>query len=242
MKFLALGLIIPLAACSVSASGDEGPGAPAQVSGTTRTFQVADFSGIDLRGADDIDVRVGTGFSIRAEGPSDDLDKLRIDKEGATLNVGRKSRMGMNWGKGNKVKVFVTLPRLAEANIAGSGTMTVDRVEGSAFKAGIAGSGALRVAALQVEDVRFSIAGSGDASAAGTAKSLKVEMAGSGSVDGSRLQAQSASVEMAGSGNVRAVVNGPAKVDMLGSGDVDLGPDARCTVSKMGSGKVRCAS
>ena len=241
MKRLALGLITPLAACSMSASGNESPGAPAQGSGTTRTYSLVDFSGIDLRGSDDIDVRVGTGFSVRAEGPSDDLDTLRIDKEGSTLNVGRKTRMGMSWGKGNKVKVFVTLPRLAEANVAGSGTMTVDRVEGSAFKAGIAGSGALRIAALQVEDVRFSIAGSGDASAAGTATSLKVEMAGSGSVDGSRLQAQSASIEMAGSGNVRAVVNGPAKVDMLGSGDVDLGPNARCTVSKMGSGKVRCA-
>ena len=242
MKLLALAFVIPLAACSFSGSSEaEGPGVRPQGSGSTRTFAVADFTGIDLRGADDIDVRVGTGFSVRAEGPTEDLDKLRVDLDGSTLNVGRKNLAGMNWSKGSKVKVFVTLPRLIEANVAGSGTLTVDRVEGSAFKAGIAGSGALHVAALQVEDVQFSIAGSGDASAAGTAKSLKVEMAGSGSVDGSRLQAQSASVEMAGSGDVRAVVSGPAKVDMLGSGDVDLGPNARCTVSKMGSGKVRCA-
>jgi hypothetical protein len=242
MKLLALGLVIPLAACSFSAGGDEGPGAPAQGSGTSRSFQVTDFSGIDLRGSDDIDVRVGTGFSIRAEGPSDDLDKLRIDKEGSTLNVGRKTRMGMNWGRGNTVKVFVTLPRLAEANIAGSGTMTVDRVEGSEFKGGIAGSGALRLAAVQVEEARFSIAGSGDVSAAGTAKSLNVEIAGHGSVNGGSLRAQTARVEIAGSGNVRAVVNGHAKVNIMGSGDVDLGPNARCSVSKMGSGKVRCAS
>ncbi|MEG3163629.1 head GIN domain-containing protein [Sphingomonas sp. PB2P19] len=243
MKLLTLGLIIPLAACSFSSSGEaEGPGVAAQGSGSMRTFQVADFTGIDLRGSDDIDVRVGPGFSVRAEGPSEDLDKLRIDLDGSTLNVGRKNRTGMNWGKGSKVKVFVTLPRLTEANVAGSGTLAVDRVEGSKFDGGIAGSGNLRLAALQVDEAKFSIAGSGNATAAGAAKALTVEIAGSGDIDGRALQAQSARIEIAGSGGVRAVVNGAATVDMMGSGDVDLGPNARCTVSKMGSGTVRCAS
>jgi hypothetical protein len=74
MNFLALGLIIPLAACSFSWNGDnEGSGAAAAGSGTTRTFQVAGFNGIDLRGSDDVDVRVGNGFSVRAEGPSEQL-------------------------------------------------------------------------------------------------------------------------------------------------------------------------
>jgi hypothetical protein len=243
MKLLTLGLVIPIAACSFGSSSEaEGPGVAAQGSGSTRTFQVAGFTGIDLRGSDDIDVRVGPGFSVRAEGPSEDLDKLRIDLDGSTLNVGRKDRTGMTWSKGGKVKVFVTMPRLAEAHVAGSGTLAVDRVEGSTFGGGIAGSGNLRVAALHVDEVKFSIAGSGNATAAGTAKALKVEMAGSGDVDGRGLKAQSARIEIAGSGGVRAVVDGTATVDMMGSGDVDLGPNARCKVSKMGSGTVRCAS
>jgi hypothetical protein len=242
MKLLAFGLIIPLAACSFSSSSDaERPGAPVQGSGSSRTFQVADFSTIDLRGSDDIDVRVGTGFSVRAEGASEDLDRLRIDRDGTTLNVGRKSRTGFNWTKGANVKVFVTLPRLAAAHVAGSGDMTVDRVEGSKFEGGIAGSGNLRVAALQVEDAALSIAGSGDLTAAGSTGSLEINLAGSGDVDGSKLQARSANVSIAGSGSARAVVNGAAKVNLLGSGNVDLGPNARCTVSKMGSGTVRCA-
>lgn len=242
MKSVVLGLLVPLAACSFGSDSEaRGTAIAAKGDGAVRTFQVADFTGVVLQGADDIDVRVGTGFSVRAEGASDDLDRLRIGKDGSTLSVGRKSRTGLNWSKGNKVKVFVTLPRLTEANIAGSGNMTVDRVEGSKFEGGIAGSGNLRIAALQVEDAEFSIAGSGDATAAGTAKALKIAIAGSGNVEGSKLQAQSASVEIAGSGNANAVVNGTATVDMIGSGDVDLGPNAGCTVSKLGSGTVRCA-
>ncbi|MGA1798346.1 head GIN domain-containing protein [Sphingomonas sp. 4RDLI-65] len=241
MNFLALGLIIPLAACSFSWNGDdEGSGAAASGSGTTRTYQVAGFNGIDLRGSDDVDVRVGTGFSIRAEGPSEQLDRLRIDRDGDTLDIGRKNGTNFGWSKGAKVKVYVTLPRLTEANVSGSGNMAVDRVEGGGFKGGIAGSGNLDIAAIQVDDAQFSIAGSGTARASGTARDLKVEIAGSGDVDGSKLQAQSAKIEIAGSGSVRAIVNGPASVDMMGSGDVDLGPNSRCKTSKMGSGKVRC--
>ncbi len=244
MNFLALGLIIPLAACSFSWNGDDADGnggAAAQGTGSARTFQLADFSEIDLRGSDDVDVRVGTGFSVRAEGPSDQLDRLQIARDGDTLKIGRKSG-NFGWSKSGKVKVYVTLPRLAEADVSGSGNMAIDRVEGAKFEAGIAGSGNLSVAALQVDEASFSIAGSGNASAAGRAKSLEIAIAGSGDMDGARLQAQTAKVEIAGSGSARALVDGPAKVDVMGSGDVDLGPKARCTTSKMGSGSVRCGS
>ena len=241
MNFLALGLIIPLAACSFSWNGDdEGSGAAASGAGTARTFQVTDFDQIDLRGSDDVDVRVGTGFSVRAEGPSEQLDRLKIDRDGETLKIGRKNGTNFGWSKGAKVKVYVTLPRLTDATVTGSGNMAVDRVEGSGFAGGIAGSGNLDIAALRVDAAKFSIAGSGTARARGSARDLKVEIAGSGDLDGTALQAQSAEVEIAGSGSVRAVVDGSAKVEMMGSGDVDLGPKSRCTISKMGSGSVRC--
>lgn len=240
MNVFALGMILPLAACSFGGDdGDRGGGAPAQGSGSARTFQVADFTEIDLRGSDDVDVRVGGGFSVRAEGPSDQLDTLKIERDGDALKIGRKSG-NWGWSKSGKVRIHVTLPRLTEADVAGSGNMTIDRVEGGKFEGGIAGSGDLSIGALRVDEARFSIAGSGNAHAAGSAKSLRVEIAGSGDVDASGLQAQGAKVEIAGSGNAHAAVDGPATIDLMGSGDVDLGPKARCTTSKMGSGSVRC--
>lgn len=236
MKLVAM-LMLPLAACSLGGNSDEG--VPPSGTGTTRTYPVTGFTGVELAGADDVDVRVGTGFSVRAEGPTDELDRLRIEKKGDTLEIGRKNHTGISWGHG-KVKVYVTLPRLTGASVAGSGTMAVDRVEGGKFAGSIAGSGTLNLAALAVDEATFDIAGSGDARAAGTAQALAVSIAGSGSLAGTGLRASRADVSIAGSGDVTAAVNGPAKIDLMGSGDVDLGPSARCQVSKMGSGKVRC--
>lgn len=237
----ALVAALPLAACSYS-DDDSKPGVAGSGTGTSRSFAVADFTGVDLRGSDNVDVRVGTGFSVRAEGPSAELDKIKIEKVGDTLRIGRVDGSGFHWGGGShkSVTIYVTMPRIAEAAIAGSGDMNVDRVDGQSFKGDSAGSGDLEVAALNVQAGDFSIAGSGGMKLKGVSKHLKIAIAGSGDVDAAGVKAEGADVSVAGSGGVRADVTGPAQVSIVGSGDVDLGAGAKCTTSKMGSGDVHC--
>ncbi len=233
-----LALAIPAAACSYSWSDDEGQDVPAQGSGTARSYAVRDFTGIDLRGSDPVEVRVGDGFSVRAEGPSDVLDQLRIERDGDTLRVGRNK--GVHWGAGKGARILVTLPRLTDVGVAGSGRMTIDRVEGPSFHAGIAGSGDLVIGAMRVGTADLGVAGSGTITPSGVADMLKVSVAGSGDVRGAGLQVKQANVSIAGSGDVVARVNGAAKVNLMGSGSADLGPQSTCTVRKMGSGSARC--
>lgn len=239
--FVLLAAALPIAACSMSSGDDDGqPGIAGQGSGNTRTYQVAGFTGIDLRGSDDVDVRVGPGFSVRADGDAKLLDRVKIEQVGTTLRIGRTATSGFSWG-GKGARIFVTLPSLAEASIAGSGDMTVDRVTGPNFKGAGAGSGTLAVGAVAVDALHLSLAGSGDIKLAGTTKSLEASIAGSGDLEAGGLTAMNADVSVAGSGSVRAAVDGPAKVSVMGSGDVDLGGKAHCETSKMGSGSVRCA-
>jgi len=239
MRALVLFAILPLMGCSLDSDASE-PGAGGSGSGTSRTFAVADFTALSLRSSDDVDVRVGTGFSVRAEGPRAELDKLKIERVGATLRIGRKDGNGFSWGSTDAVKVFVTMPRVAAAAIAGSGDMTIDRVEGQRFDGDTAGSGNLDVALLGVREAKLSIAGSGDMTLKGTADRLTVSIAGSGDIDASGVKANGASVSVMGSGGVRANVTGAATVSVVGSGDVDLGTGAKCAISKIGSGEVKC--
>ena len=240
MRPYLMALLIPLAACgNFGGDRDDGrPGVAGTGSGNTRSYPVADFTTVSLRGPDDVDVRVGSAFSVRAEGDENDLAKLRIERVGDELRVGRVR--GISWGGGKGVKVYVTMPRITAAELAGAGDFTIDRVEGPQFRGEIAGSGDLAVAALQTASAKFSIAGSGSIKAAGRADALDIDIAGAGSIEAGELTASKASVSIAGSGDVAAKVNGPAKIDIVGSGDVDLGSGARCTTTKMGSGNVRC--
>ncbi len=249
MRILAILAALPLVACGAGATGNaaggdaggKGDAAAASGTGGARSFAVADFTGVELAGADDVDVRVGGTFSVRAEGPADELDKLEISKDGSMLKVGRKRNSGgwsMSSGKG--VKVYVTMPAIQAASLAGSGNLTVDKVQATDFSGDLAGSGDLQLGRLSATSATLSIAGSGGIGASGEVQRLKVDIAGSGDIDAAGLKAREASVSIAGSGNVAAEVNGRAKISIMGSGDVTLGGKAQCETSKMGSGEVRC--
>lgn len=233
-----LATALPLAGCNLGVNLPGDIVAPSGT-GTTRSFEVAGFTGVSLRGADDVEVRTGA-FSVTAEGDSALLDRLEIRKDGDTLHIGRKGG-DWKWGGDKGAKIIVTLPALSSADIAGSGDMTIDQAKGD-FDGAIAGSGNLRIATLAGGSTDLAIAGSGDVTiAAGTTSALDISIAGSGNVTATGVNAAKAEISIAGSGNVRAQVNGPADISLIGSGDVELTGGAKCSVSKMGSGDARCS-
>lgn len=241
MRHAFLIALLPLAACSQPSAGSDratataGPGG-----GASRLYDVAGFTGIALRGPDDVDVRVGSGFSVRAEGPAKQLDRLRIARDGDVLRIDRASMDGLDWGASAPVKVFVTMPRIATADLVGSGDLAIDRVEGQSFRLDASGSGDVAIAALGVDSADLTLAGSGALHAKGDVRRLSIAAAGSGDVDAGGLKAGSAIVSAAGTGSVRVVVTGSAKVSATGTGDIDLGAQARCTTRASGTGVVRC--
>lgn len=230
-------ILIPalmLGACSMG-EASESSGQPG-----TRNFQVGAFDRISLTGSSNVVVTVGGAPSVRAEGDSKHLEKLEIRVENGVLQIGYKKgswSFGRNQGP---VTVHVSAPSLRGAEIAGSGDMRIDKVQGESFAADIAGSGEMQVAALAAKAASISIAGNGDVTIAGTADAAEFEIAGNGDVRAGGLQVRRASVSIAGSGNVETRATESANVDIMGSGDVVVTGGAKCSVSKMGSGDVRC--
>jgi Putative auto-transporter adhesin, head GIN domain len=229
-------LIVPallLSACSVAESTPSGPNG-------TRSFDVSGFDEVELAGSDNVRVVAGPAFSVQASGPEKILDRLKIEVKGSTLSIGRKKSFSMGWSNDGSALITVTMPLIKEASVAGSGDMSIDRVETPDFVADLAGSGKLNVKSAQVEKLSVSIAGSGDVTLTGSTKNIDISIAGSGSVMAKDVNATDASVSIAGSGNVDARASGVVSVSVAGSGDVNITGTTNCKTSKMGSGEVRC--
>jgi len=229
-----LGLVLAAGCGSVVASESAAAGGE-----TSRSFPLSGFDRIALRGADDVEVRVGPAESVSVTGPAALLDRLEVEVRDGELRLGRKRGDGP-WRDGT-ARFTVTLPRLTAAAVAGSGDMRIDRAEARSFAASVAGSGDLSIGALAADALDLSVAGSGDLAVGGRTRALNVSIAGSGDIDAARLRAERADISLAGSGNVRAGVDSEAAVSILGSGDVEILGNAKCRVSKMGSGSVTCA-
>lgn len=213
-----------------------------QAHAAERNFTVTGFDQIEVAGPFDVVVNVGKGPSVRAVGEAKDLDRLKVEVEGRELGIGTKERRWNDWSGTQPIKIFVTVPSLKSASLAGSGDVQIDRVRGEDFAGSIAGSGNLTIAALNATTAKFSIAGSGDLVASGSCRSASVSIAGSGDVNIGGMRCQSLTAKVAGSGSINANATQTAKVSIMGSGDVTVSGGAKCDVSKMGSGSVRCGA
>jgi hypothetical protein len=242
-RALAIAVFAAAAASSgcAQASG-ESPGPPVQ-----RSFAVGAFERIEVAGPYDVEVRTGAAPSVRADGPENAVERMVVEVRGNELRIHprKEKRWGLNfgsgWNKHGKVRLVVTVPRLSGAQIAGSGDMRIDRVQGERFEGGIAGSGNLDLGTVEVVNLKLEIAGSGEVRAGrGRARNAEYEIAGSGDVDARGVATETTAVSIAGSGNVRGHATRTAEVEIAGSGDVELSGGARCSVSKAGSGNVRC--
>ena len=230
--------VLLLGACSIGEAGESS--ATGSQKGS-RNFQVGAFDKISLAGASNVVVTVGGAPSVRAEGNSELLEKLEVTVENGVLRIGhRKGSWSFGRSKDRAVTVHVSVPSLTGAEVAGSGDMKIDKVEGGDFAGEIAGSGEIELASLRARNASFAIAGSGGVTASGSAEAADFEIAGSGDIRAGALEVKRAKVSIAGSGNVETKAMESAAIDMMGSGDVTVTGTAKCSVNKMGSGNVRC--
>ena len=239
-KAIAAGIVA--AAVTVSGCARDRVEEPGPV--TERNYPVGAFDKIELAGAYEATVRTGSGPTVHAKGGEKILEQLIVEVEGNTLKIHPRKRNGFNWGWGNsksKIELTITVPSLRSAELAGSGGIRIDKVSGDSFEGGVAGSGAISLDQVDVGSLKLGIAGSGDARAAGKARTVAYEIAGSGEIDGKGVVAEDADVSIAGSGGVSVHATKTANVDIAGSGDVNVTGGAKCTTSKAGSGDVHCS-
>lgn len=227
--------VLMLGACSM------GEASESQSQPGTRNFQVGAFDRITLLGSPNVVVTVGGAPSVRAEGDGKLIEKLEVTVENGVLKIGHKrSDWSFGWRKDHgPVTVHVSTPSLIGAEVAGSGDIRIDKVEGD-FAADIAGSGEIELASLRARKASFAIAGSGGVTANGTAETADFSIAGSGDIRAAGLQVKQASVSIAGSGNVQTRAMERADIEIMGSGDVVVTGGGKCSVNKVGSGDVRC--
>jgi hypothetical protein len=210
----------------------------------SRNYQVGNFQEIEVAGPYDVQVRTGAKPSVSASGSEKLLERTVVEVRGDKLVIHPENHHGwfnFGWSSRGSAKFTVTVPQLSGATIAGSGDITVDKVEGDRFNGTVAGSGGITVGALKVQSLKLSIAGSGDLKAVGQAQNADYDIAGSGGIDATNVVTQQVKVSIAGSGSVKAHSSGMADVSIMGSGDVAVTGGAKCTVHKAGSGDVSCS-
>ncbi len=205
-----------------------------------RGYSVADFQSVRVLGAPEVRIVQARATTVRASGSTESLDRLKIEVRGGVLVIEPRAPASYDRGKTGPVLVRVTLPRLQSVRLAGSGTVSADRIAGTRVDASLAGSGSLSIAQAQADTLVVQQVGSGTFSIAGKAANARFSAQGSGQIDAATLTVADLVVDAASSGAHRFTARRSAKVTARGSGDVRVDGRPSCTVQSSGSGRVSC--
>lgn len=188
-----------------------------KIAGATATSRVLNWDGSNhveltlpgharyVRGSDD---------KLRATGDPQVLAHLKVDSGDIELDC-------RGWRSRTK-DLEITLPgrEFRKFGVAGTGGMTLDRLDQSR---------------LEIE-----IAGTGSITATGKVDTVKIEIAGTGSADFGKVASREVEVEMAGVGRSDIAPTERAKIEIAGPGEVVLHSNPRLLETEIaGPGRLR---
>ena len=191
----------------------------------------------------DVYVHTGKAPSVHAVGTDEALNRLQIENRGGELHIGTKSGSwfsGWHWGRGERLRIDVTVPMVSEISVSGPGNLTVDAVRTRDFGAHLSGPGNINVGTIEASGVTLRVSGPGSVRVAGHAGRADMNVSGPGNIRAGDLSLGEADVNVSGPGDIEATVTRVADVSMSGPGDVRIRGGARCSVHKSGPGSVNC--
>ena len=197
---------------------------------------VSTVSEVALLGTGTLTITQTGSEALTIEAEDNIMPKIKTSVENNRLTIGFEDATNISPTK--PIKYDLSVKDLAAVELAGSGDINLSTLKTDALKASISGSGSLVVGSLSVNSLVVSIPGSGHMAIGGTTPIETIDIPGSGSYNGNRLDCKEAKVTIGGSGTVSLRVSDNLDVTISGSGSVNYLGNPTITKNITGSGHI----
>lgn len=202
----------------------------------TANHNVSGIIEVVLAGQGSLIITQTDSESLMIEAEDNIMDKIKVETANTKLTIGFKDATNISPTK--PIKYNLSVKNLNSVELSGSGDITMSSLKTGALKASISGSGSVVIDSISADSLDASVSGSGNMAISGTVPAETVDISGSGSFNGNRLECKEAKVTMDGSGTISLRVNNKLDVDIPGSGTVNYLGDPKVTQNISGSGRV----
>ncbi len=235
VALLALSLIFT----QVKAQSWWGNGVRGEGPVVSKTVKIDPFDGIKVTSGADVYIKKGDTQSVTIEAQENIIELLEKEVRDGLWKISFSKNLRNHSG----IKIYITVPRLTEASVSGSGSINGEssfQLNGD-FHVSVSGSGDI-VMDISAEDIDGRISGSGSIRLKGNAASLDLEISGSGNVKAYDMNVSDCKVRISGSGNCQVDVKDNLDVRISGSGDVYYKGQPRISSKISGSGGLQSRS
>lgn len=208
-----------------------------------RSFNESGFTQVNVAGGYRVVVRHADAFKIEAGGDEDELNDLRVERDGNTLEIKPRNTafFGRHWGR-NEEKVLVRIDMPAVDGLELAGNVQADL-------GGFDRQDRLRVQQAGVSHLRLngnygtlklSLAGPCRTTATGHADELSLDAAGAAELAGANLQTRTAHVSLVGACKARLNVSEALTGEAVGASEVAYsGQPKSVSVKSIGASSLR---
>ncbi len=213
----------------------------------TRELSLSSYDEVVNQTSQDIEITIAEGTpSARLVAPDNVIDNIVVEVAGDKLIFRTKVNTSITFAQGTSMTLYLTLPFLEKASIAGSGNIVLksDIINQKDFDGTVYGSGELKLQKVQCQEAELNIYGSGNITCTQvTAEELESHINGSGNISVQRIDATKVKARIAGSGNITLKgTTDKATLTTAGSGNIEaLNLEAQQVSAKVaGSGNILC--
>lgn len=204
------------------------------------TREVSSFTGVSLSGSMNVELAYGNANTITLEGDENILPYIETKVEGGVLRIRSKNKTGFKTK--SKLMVYVSLTKLTELRVSGSGNIigSGDFSNDGKTDIAVSGSGNINVGMNSFSETKISISGSGNVSLKGkSTNNIDATVSGSGNIDCSDIECNDVFAHVSGSGNIKVFVNKSIDAKVSGSGNIYYrGSATNINLKASGSGKI----
>lgn len=170
----------------------------------TQTYEFRDFDKIEVAGVYELNVSVGSDFSVTLSGPENEMSRVETSVEDGSLVLDRRKR---DKGSGNHfnrhgVTATVSMPALLALDISGV-------VDGDIK--GVAGG-----------DFAIDLSGVGDVELSGECDALTARVSGVGDLNAEDLKCRTVKVSVSGVGDASVYASEAVEASISGMGGIDI--------------------
>src|SRR4051812_40191266 len=151
LTYAVLAVMLCISGCVMVGDQVQGSGVA-----KSETRDVPTFTRIDSAGSADVTVTIGDKQSLTVEADDNILPLIDTNVKGDKLQIGSHDSFSTR----TPIKITITMAKLEEARVAGSGSVNATGIDAKKFDAHISGSGNVNVTG-KAESLSASIAGSG---------------------------------------------------------------------------------
>ncbi len=189
------------------------------VAAETRDLHFSGFTGVSVGWGIGVDITQGSDFQVQVTGDSQDLDELKVEKEGDVLTFSHKSRWG-GWNRHGKLSVSIVMPALTSLDLSGGsqGRISMD-VASKSFSAELSGGAGLK-GQLRCRDIKLGLSGGAELHLSGQGGNLTIDGSGGSTCDTREFAVSNVDSELSGGSNATINMNGELNANQSGGSEI----------------------